>query len=910
MWALPPMALAAIAASARQADAHAFGQRYDLPVPFELYLIGAAAAVAVSFVVIGIFMRGTRWSRAYPRLDLLRFGVGRLLAHRTVVFVLQLVSVILLALVVLTGSVGNQTAQQNLAPLLVWIIWWVGLAYVSAFVGNLWALLNPWSTLFDWADALCRRVRSGRELSLRLPYPKALGVWPALGFLVVFSWLELIYPEPAVPASVAVMTVSYSAVTWVGMILFGRQRWLRHGEAFSLLFGIVARFSPTEVRVSDPEACDACFLDWTDREGACIDGYGCFRQAPAAKREWALRPFAVGLLGDEPVSGSMMAFVLFMLSMVLFDGALATPQWVEFEEFLVALGGSPGEGPVLIVRTLGLLGFWGLFLGAYLVACALMSAFTAARRPVLELACTFTFSLVPIAIAYHLAHYLTFIVIQGQYIIPLASDPFGFGWDILGTADYRVDITVVGARFAWYVAVVSIIVGHIVAVYLAHVLALNSFGERGLALKSQYPITVLMVLYTVTSLTILAEPIVESRAPIQRAAQEAAPGAVGVPADAVRPEPGSGLPRAVGGGKSVRVRLTYKSLSSDFHDDTHTTFADILYPYSFAFRWGVRSADDAAAYDPYVDKSTALMRQRLVGLKTAGIDKTSKSFRMGELSFLREMPITDVYIDASRENLADAAVIAPPWSALPWHVVALMEEAVTRGWAAFSEEEARRRGVEWLDIVRSEPTKKKLAGLVAEFEKEGFVPDALKGSVSEEEARKRWAALGKFHGERGHFLVTNGPYIIREWSNEATVFDVFRNFSYPLGVGSYDSYAVPRHAYVAKVEPDADGLRLFVEFERLQRAMRSYRLLREPLRSRKPQGLGMRIPQCHFVVVSADGTVVLAGEGRLQDDGTFTLGLKGKLDPGAYTVLATLVISGNTMNPEIRRIPYTVFGGS
>lgn len=905
------MALAAIGATAGPAAAHAFGLRYDLPVPFELYLIGAAAAVTVSFVVIGIFLRGTPWSRAYPRLDLLRFGMGRLLAHPAVVFVLQLVSVVLFVLVVLTGFVGNQTAQQNLAPFLVWIIWWVGLAYVSAFVGNLWALVNPWSALFHWADALYRRVRRGRELSLRLPYPEWLGEWPALGLLVLFSWLELIFPEPAVPINVAAMAFNYSVITWAGMYLFGRQQWLRHGEAFSLLFGILARFSPTEVRVTRPEACDACSLAWTDRDGACIDGYGCFRQAPASKREWALRPFAVGLLSDEPVSGSMMAFVLFMLSMVLFDGALATPQWVMLEDSLAALGGGASEGTVLIIRTLGLLGFWGLFLGAYLITCALMSALTGARRSALEMARTFTFSLVPIAIAYHLAHYLTFILIQGQYIIPLASDPFGFGWDILGTADYRVDITVVGARFAWYAAVVSIVVGHIVAVYLAHVLALDSLGERRLALRSQYPMTVLMVLYTVTSLTILAEPIVESAAPAQQAAAEgAAPGAVAVPADAVRPEPGSGLPRAVGGGKSARVRLTYKSLSSAFHDGTRTTFEDILYPYSFAFRWGVRSTDDAAAYDPYVDKSTALMRERLVGFKTAGIDKTSKSFRVGELNFRREMPITELYVNASSENLEDAAVIAPPWSALPWHVVALMEEAVTRGWAAFSEEEAKRRGVEWLDIVRSEPMKKRLAGVVAEFEKEGFVPEALKGAVSTEEARKRWAALRKFHGERGHFLVTNGPYVIREWSIEATVLDVFRDFSYPLGVGSYDSYAMPRHAYVAKVEPHEDGLRVFAEFERLQKAMRSYRLLREPLRTNKPQGLGMQLPECRFVVVSADGTVVLAGRGKVQDDGTFILGLKGKLEPGAYTVLATMVMNGNTMNPEIKRIPYTVSGGS
>ncbi|MFQ5899843.1 MAG: hypothetical protein ACE5JN_16580, partial [Candidatus Methylomirabilia bacterium] len=130
--------------NASTASAHGFGQRYDLPVPLWLYVSGAAVAVAFSFVVIGIFVRGSPGVRAYPRLNLLQFAVGRLLAHPLLLFTLKLLSAGLFVLVILTGLIGDQHPLRNLAPTLVWVIWWVGLAYVSALLGNLWALINPW----------------------------------------------------------------------------------------------------------------------------------------------------------------------------------------------------------------------------------------------------------------------------------------------------------------------------------------------------------------------------------------------------------------------------------------------------------------------------------------------------------------------------------------------------------------------------------------------------------------------------------------------------------------------------------------------------------------------------------------------------------------------------------------------
>ena len=126
----------------------------------------------------------------------------------------------------------------------------------------------------------------------------------------------------------------------------------------------------------------------------------------------------------------------------------------------------------MLIKSVGLVAFWLLFLGAYLGICAVMSRVASGRPRPLEVARSFALTLVPIAIGYHVAHYLVFLLVQGQYIVPLLSDPFGRGWNLFGTAGYRVDIALAGARFAWYAAVVAIVTGHVAAVYLAHVRAM------------------------------------------------------------------------------------------------------------------------------------------------------------------------------------------------------------------------------------------------------------------------------------------------------------------------------------------------------------------------------------------------------------------------------------------------------
>jgi len=154
----------AVCALASPASAHGFGQRYDLPLPLYLYLYGTAAVVVVTFVLVAFFARRTGGTGHRPRLDLLAYAPGKIIAHPGVILLLKLFAAGLFVVTVAAGFIGDQNPYRNIAPTMVWIIVWVGVAYVSAFVGDLWALINPWATIFNAAAWLYRRVGSGRVL--------------------------------------------------------------------------------------------------------------------------------------------------------------------------------------------------------------------------------------------------------------------------------------------------------------------------------------------------------------------------------------------------------------------------------------------------------------------------------------------------------------------------------------------------------------------------------------------------------------------------------------------------------------------------------------------------------------------------------------------------------------------------
>jgi hypothetical protein len=227
-----------------------------------------------------------------------------------------------------------------------------------------------------------------------------------------------------------------------------------------------------------------------------------------------LRPYAAALLrrGQEKVSTPVAGFVIAMLSGVLFDGLLGSGHWTMVENAVHAIDPKLGDVGWILVHTASLLIFWLAVLGLFYLTCALMAA-AGGGFGALDYARAFALTLIPIAVAYHFAHTFSYLLVQGQSIVPLISDPFGRGWDLFGTRGYKVNIMVMSTKTAWYLAVGAIVTGHSVSVYLAHVVADRVCASRARAFRALVPMTALMVVYTIVSLQILAEPLVRYSEP-------------------------------------------------------------------------------------------------------------------------------------------------------------------------------------------------------------------------------------------------------------------------------------------------------------------------------------------------------------------------------------------------------------
>ncbi len=468
-----------------EALAHGFAKRYDLPIPLGFYLGGAGATVAVSFLLLALFARDWPTGRDGRPAEIALPGLGAILLRPWISAALQTLSAAMLLLVIVAGFLGNADPYKNIGPTFVWVIWWVGMMFVNTFVGDVWVVVNPWNAWFAGAEALLRRLRPEGRLCLDRPYPERLGVWPGVVLFLAFAWLELIWGDGEDPYSLALVITLYSLVTWAGMAAFGSRVWLDHGEAFTVVFSTFARFAP---------------IFWR-----------------AGERVPALRPPGAGLLVERPIPAPMVALVMVMLATVTFDGVLVTPAWTAYYEFWKLM---PALQPLWQAEWMSVaVGFWLLATPAFLAfpllfaavftACCRLSAALAGGVATAEVAKRFALTFLPIAIAYHFAHYLTYLLLTGQYFIPTISDPFGFGWDLFSTAGYEADIALIDAKFHWTVSVISIVTGHIIAVFLAHLTATRLFKDHRRVILSQLPMLAVMVGYTMLSLWIIAQPTVE-----------------------------------------------------------------------------------------------------------------------------------------------------------------------------------------------------------------------------------------------------------------------------------------------------------------------------------------------------------------------------------------------------------------
>lgn len=432
--------------------AHGVGSRADLPLPVWLFAYSAAFALLISFVALRIL-----WPR--PRLAAAAAGRATAPAIDTAARILTVVAQALILALFLTTLVaawfGVDSVAANLAPTAFYVVFWVGMQVVSAVFGDVWRRVNPLWIIAAGLDRVARRDPDSSS---------ATGVWashwPAAVGLGAFLWLELAYHEPGSTAAVGTFLGVYTLFVLAGATLFGAG-WVRTGDGFAVLFTLLGALAP-------------------------------FHRDDAGRLR--VRWPGAGLSDVEPRPGTL-AVILVLLGGTTFDGFSRTQLWDD-------VVGTRRDWDLTMVNSLGLALVVGTVAVLFVLATRLVAVLAGDHDGTVEQAWRWAPSLIPIVLAYAIAHYFSLLVFEGQAFVALLSDPLGEGWDLFGTADDLIDFTVVSPNTIAYVQVAAIVIGHVCGVTAAHDRAVELYPEK-VAVRSQYPMLGVMIAYTVGGLLLL-----------------------------------------------------------------------------------------------------------------------------------------------------------------------------------------------------------------------------------------------------------------------------------------------------------------------------------------------------------------------------------------------------------------------
>jgi hypothetical protein len=441
--------------------AHGIVGRADLPIPTELFGVGAALVLVLSFLALA-----AGWSR--PRLErvperaLFRVPVA-------VEAILGAAGVAAFAATVWAGLAGTSAQSANLAPTAVYVGFWIAVPFASLVLGDVFRLLSPWRAVGRMSGWLARRL-AGDGLPEPLPYPERVGHWPAALGLLGFAICELCWATAREPQPLAILMLLYAAGQLVGMSLYGVEPWTRRADAFGVWFGMFARLAPLARR----------------DDGRLV-----------------LRPPVAGAARLRAIAGTTAVLVIGIGS-TGFDGAKEGPLFNDLagtiQDALTGAGLTKGFALELA------------FVVGLLVAVALVGAIwrlgTLGMPPAGDgrtaLARRFVHALIPIGAAYLVAHYFSLLAYNGQDLWRLASDPLGNGADYFGGADATIDYSIVSATAIWYVQTGALVLGHVAGLVLAHDRALAVYGSPRAATRSQLVMLVVMVLFTLLGMWLLS----------------------------------------------------------------------------------------------------------------------------------------------------------------------------------------------------------------------------------------------------------------------------------------------------------------------------------------------------------------------------------------------------------------------
>lgn len=462
-----------------EALAHVFAQPYALPVPFAYYAWGAAMALVASFALTGALQRlpaSEIRTAASPKTFNTVSGDRETLTR-------QCVGLTLLVVCIITGLIGTVNPYANFNMTFFWVIFVLGVPYVVSIIGDFYAPFNPWRALVSALEvAIGKEARGISAIALGDSYAPALVLYIAFIFLELFGHLT--------PKGLSVALIAYTGINVLGAFSLGKQWWFKHGEFFAVITHLLGKMSFRP-------------CGWGSK------GHG--------RTVWQA-PF-LGLLGREAKSLTLVTFILFMLSSTAFDGLHNTVPFTRFFFGTVypaiepLLAGSQKE-KFAMSASLYYVWQWSVMILSPFVYLALLLAIAklmkiAGRSTLSSLALVrrFALTLVPIGLVYHITHYYSLLLAQAPQLWRIASDPFGFRWNLFGTANSNVQPVMISAGILWASQVGIILFGHVASSYLAHIVALRTYDNRRSAIASQIPMLLLMVLLTTFGLWILSLPL-------------------------------------------------------------------------------------------------------------------------------------------------------------------------------------------------------------------------------------------------------------------------------------------------------------------------------------------------------------------------------------------------------------------
>lgn len=454
------------------ANAHVSEQGFVLLLPTGVYITSGLIAVITSLLIVS-FAPSNSTTIIFKPVAIPAPSAIFIFHNRLFQNTISLISLCTILALIAIGLFGTRDPLLNLLPLAIWTFWWIALVMAHAIFGNIWALINPWTGLYS--------LITNRIETTPLKMPEWLGIWPAIILFILFYLFIIADLAPDDPARLAKVISFYLALTFLGMVVFGAEIWLGRCECITIFFAYIGKLSP--IKLNDTNTTIQLGMPaW---------------QAAKSKQ----------------ITFTQSVFILTILASGSFDGLNETFWWLG--KIGINPLAFPGRSAVVIPSIVGMISA-NLLLYCIFSICiwfGIKLANQTDRAKVVtfsEAFCAVAISFIPIAVAYHSTHYLVPLLVNHQYLILALSDPLSMAVSPLGLNNYQVTTGFLNTQESveriWISQASIIVMGHILAVLLAHNACEKLYQAKRQALLFHIPMSIFMAFYTWFGLWLLASP--------------------------------------------------------------------------------------------------------------------------------------------------------------------------------------------------------------------------------------------------------------------------------------------------------------------------------------------------------------------------------------------------------------------